>query len=87
MTEFNKNIGLAGGVLGVLIGCIIIFGLLALETYLVMVIWNNIIVKKFPNANIQELSFWDGLGLMVFISIMFPHTVVYASTVAKNIKV
>jgi len=53
--------------------------IVAIETYLVMVIWNDVIIKKFPSASIQELSFWDALSIMVLFSILCPTTIVYAN--------
>lgn len=49
----------------VITGIAIILAVVALQTYLIQVIWNHVIIKKFPNANIQELSFWDALALSV----------------------
>lgn len=43
---------------------------IALQTFLVMIIWNNVIIKKFPKSNIQELTFWDALAISVFVSIL-----------------
>jgi hypothetical protein len=54
----------------VLTGMIIILAVVALQTYLIQVIWNHVIIKKFPNANIQELSFWDALALSVFTALI-----------------
>ena len=45
---------------------------LVIGTFLVMTIWNQVIIKKFPLSMIQELSFWDALALMVFMSILIP---------------
>jgi hypothetical protein len=36
-----------------------------------MIIWNNVIIKKFPSANIKKLSFWDSLAIAVFIGLLF----------------
>jgi hypothetical protein len=44
--------------------------ILAINVLLIMVIWNNIIVKKFPNANIQRLNYWEALGIAVLCSIL-----------------
>ena len=70
---------LAGG--SVLIGIIIILALLALYTFLIMIIWNKVIIKKFPQQNIQKLSFWDALALGVFVSLLSGGTTVL---VTKN---
>ena len=82
-----KEKAIIGGVMvgGILLLFLIFFAILAIESYLVMIIWNNVIIKKFPDARIEELSFWDALGLIVIINILFPRTIVYANTFAKNL--
>ena len=79
MNEFNKKLA------ATLVILLIIICVLALETYIVMVVWNNVITKKFPDANIQELNFWEALGLMVLISLLFPHTVIYSNSFARKL--
>jgi hypothetical protein len=44
--------------------------LIALQTYLIQVIWNKVIIKKFPESNIQTLTFWDALAISVFFSLI-----------------
>jgi hypothetical protein len=41
-----------------------------LYLFLIMIIWNRVIVKKFPNSNIQQLSYWDSLLLSVLFSLV-----------------
>jgi hypothetical protein len=53
--------------------------ILALATFLIMTIWNKVIIKKFPLSAIQKLSFWDALALMVFVSILVPGCYVVGS--------
>jgi hypothetical protein len=50
----------------------ILFGIIVLSLYilLIMIIWNNVIIKKFPQQNIQKLSFWDALALSIFFSLL-----------------
>ena len=38
--------------------------------FLIMIIWNKIIVKKFPNSNIQQLTYWDSVLLSIFVSVV-----------------
>jgi|688.fasta_scaffold163514_2 hypothetical protein len=38
--------------------------------FLIMIIWNKVIVKKFPNSNIQQLTYWDSVLLSVFVSVV-----------------
>ena len=71
---------------GSLILLVIAIIVIAIETYLVMVIWNDVIINKFPDAKIQELTFWDALAVMVLFSILFPSTIVYANNFAGKIK-
>lgn len=59
-----------------LVGLIIFLSIVALYTYLIMIIWNNVIIKKFPDSNIQKLDFWEALALSVFFSLLFSRTVV-----------
>ena len=82
-----KEKAIIGGVMvgGILLLFLIFFAILAIESYLVMIIWNNVIIKKFPGANIEELSFWDALGLIVIISILFPGNIVYANKITQNL--
>ena len=50
-----------------------------------MIIWNDVIIKKFPDARIEELSFWDALGFIVIVSILFPGNIVYANKITQNL--
>ena len=47
-----------------------VLAIIALQTYLIQVIWNKVIIKKFPESNIQTLSFWDALAISVFFSLI-----------------
>lgn len=42
--------------------------ILALNTYLIMIIWNKVIILKFPSADIRTLTFWDSLAISVFVT-------------------
>jgi len=54
----------------VITGIAIILAVVALQTYLIQVIWNHVIIKKLPSSNIQQLSFWDALALSVFTALI-----------------
>jgi len=41
-----------------------------LSIFLIEIIWNNVLIKKFPSANIQRLTFWDSLAIAVFVSLL-----------------
>jgi hypothetical protein len=53
-------------IIGMIIAAIII---VAIEILLVMVIWNHIIVKKFPNSNIQPLTYWESFAIIILCHI------------------
>ena len=54
----------------VILFIILLIIVVSVNTLIIMVIWNNVIIKKFPNSNIQKLSFWDSLGLSIFVSVL-----------------
>jgi hypothetical protein len=56
--------------ISILILILIGLALIALQTYLIQVIWNKVIIKKFPESNIQTLTFWDALAISVFFSLI-----------------
>ena len=66
-------------ILNVLVGLILFVAIVALYTYLIMLIWNKVIIIKFPNSNIQKLDFWEALALSVFVSLLFSRSVVSSS--------
>jgi len=86
MNKLKENT-IIGGVMigGILLLFLIFFTILAIESYLVMIIWNDVIIKKFPDARIEELSFWDALGFIVIVSILFPGNIVYANKITQNL--
>lgn len=43
---------------------------LVVSIFLIQIIWNHVIVRKFPASRIQPLTFWDSLALAVFVSLM-----------------
>lgn len=55
---------------------IIGLAVLSLYTFLIMTIWNKVIVKKFPKQQIETLDFWDALAISVFVSILSGPTIV-----------
>jgi hypothetical protein len=44
------------------------------QSLMVMVIWNNVLIKKFPLSKIQKLNFFDALAITVLTSILFGST-------------
>ena len=53
-----------------LVGLAVLLISIAIYTYLVMLIWNDVIIKKFPSSNIQKLNFWDALALSVLVGLL-----------------
>lgn len=49
--------------------------LIIFYTFLVMTIWNSVIIKKLPTSHIQPLTFWDALALAVFVSLLGTHNI------------
>ena len=68
-----------------IIELLIILGVIALYTLLIMLIWNKVIIKKFPQSNIQTLTFWDALALSVFVSILSGSGIIYALNMRDHI--
>ena len=74
---------LATSGLAILIALGVLFGLIMLESFLIMIIWNKIIIKKFPLSNIQELNIWESLAISVFTALLFKG---YAVVNTQNIQ-
>lgn len=77
MKHSNKFFSSIAGIFGVtagigliLIPFAIIFAMICFVSFLIMIIWNNVIVKKFPNSNIQKLNLWEALALIIFFGIL-----------------
>jgi len=62
ITKLSENKGL--------ISLLILLSFAVIYIFLIQLIWNQVIVKKFPSANIQKLSFMDSLALAVFFSLL-----------------
>lgn len=71
--------------LGLSVGVIIaLLVVIAINTFLIMIIWNQVLINKFPNSNIQKLNFWDALAISVLCSILFGRSTIIWQDV-KNI--
>src|SRR5690349_5545011 len=46
-------------------------GFIALATWAVMLLWNNIVVDIIPS--VKELTYWKALGLLALCKILFGH--------------
>lgn len=49
---------------------VVLLVMFVLSIFLIEIIWNQVIIKKFPNSKIQRLTFWDSLAIAVFISLL-----------------
>lgn len=49
---------------------LVLLVIFVLSIFLVQMIWNHVIIKKFPNSRIQPLTFWDSLAIAVFVSLL-----------------
>lgn len=58
------------GTTKIVIGFIVLLALIAINTLLIMVIWNNVLVSKVRGAQLQKLTFWDALAIGVFFSMV-----------------
>jgi hypothetical protein len=58
---------------------IILLAMVTIYTLLIMVIWNNVLMKKVKGADLQKLTFWDALAIGIFFSMISGSTVVYKS--------
>jgi len=47
-----------------------VLAIVALLTLLIMMIWNNVLMKKLRGWNMQKISFWDALWLAVFFGVL-----------------
>ena len=59
-----------------LVGLVIVLAMVVIYTLLVMVIWNNVLMKKVKGADLQKLNFWDALAIAVFFSLVTGSTTV-----------
>ena len=48
----------------------IILVAIILQTYLIQIIFNKVVITKFPSANIKELSFLDALAISVLFALL-----------------
>jgi hypothetical protein len=69
---------------GLIVILIISLAILALNTWLIMIIWNKVIIKKFPNSDIVELNFWDALAISVFVTALTGGSSTYIMNQAQN---
>lgn len=54
----------------ILIGLLVMLIVLSIISTIVMLIWNKIIIKKFPTLLIQEINFFEALAIIIFCHIL-----------------
>lgn len=59
----------------VLISLLVLLAVVSFYTFLIMTIWNKVIIEKFPQQKIEKLSFVEALALSVFVSILSGPTI------------
>ena len=53
-----------------LVSLLVLMGIAILYIFLIQIIWNHVLVEKFPKADVQKLTFWDSLAMSVFFSLL-----------------
>jgi len=66
MKSSQQNVAL----LVALVSLMLLVGYIALTTYLIMLIWNKVLVVKLTTAGLQNLDFWEALALAVFVNLL-----------------
>ena len=56
------------GILGVIFIALIMFGYIALVTWVIMLLWNALVPTIF---GLTAISFWQSMGLMFLLSLLF----------------
>ena len=56
--------------LSILTNFIVFCIIVSIYTLLIMVIWNKVLIKKFPLAQIQTLRFWEALAIGILGSLL-----------------
>lgn len=69
MKDWIKEHGAGMGCLLVFLVLVLIIAFAALEAWVVMLLWNNVLCAIF--ANIPTITFWLAWGLMILCNILF----------------
>ena len=72
MKNTKQNIAL----LVSLVSLLLLVGFVALTTYLVMLIWNKVLMVKLVGAELQALDFWEALAISVFVNLLLGGNIV-----------
>ena len=60
----------------ILIGLVVLIAMIALYTFLIMIIWNNVLMQKVKGADLQKIDFIQALAIAVFFSLVTGGTTV-----------
>ncbi len=55
----------------ILVSLVVLALIIVINVVLIMLVWNNVLIKKFPSANIQKLGFVDALAISVLAGLLF----------------
>jgi hypothetical protein len=44
--------------------------ILAINIFIIEIIWNRVIIQKFPKQHIQPITYFDAFALALFVSIL-----------------
>jgi hypothetical protein len=44
--------------------------MIMISAYIVMIVWNHVLIKKFPRSDIQELTYSEALAIMIACHIL-----------------
>jgi hypothetical protein len=69
----TEDWGCCAWVLAIVLILALVFGLLCLEAWIVMLLWNAVIPLLWATA--PTLSFWVAMGLMLLCNLLFGSTV------------
>ena len=67
--DIGSDYGVGGVIIAVIVLLAIVFGLLCLETWLAMALWNGCAVPAVSGIN--EVSFWQMWGISLLCNILF----------------
>lgn len=75
MKEKLSELGCVAATLVIILALALAFGLAAFEAWLVMLLWNAVLVTIFPS--IPTISFWVAWGVLILCNLLFKgiHTV------------
>ena len=73
-----SDLGCVAAILVIILVLALAVGLAAFEAWLVMLLWNAVLVALFPS--LPTLSFWLAWGLMILCNILFKSVSIHHSS-------